>query len=196
MSSPIEVRAVRRWSDLRAFIDLPYRLHAGTPWVPPLRLERWLYLNRRLNAYFKHGRAQYFLARRDGRVVGRISAQVDHAYNAFHGNRTGMFGFLELEDDPEILAALLDAARAWLRAAGCDHVIGPMDLTLNDEDFAITGRSYYTGLPAGRYCDVIHGDFSNGSCSGPVVTVDAGGWFAATVNAHDAVAIHIGAKLS
>ena len=42
MSSPIEVRAVRSWSDLRAFIDLPYRLHAGTPWVPPLRLERWL----------------------------------------------------------------------------------------------------------------------------------------------------------
>jgi hypothetical protein len=133
MSSPIEVRAVRSWSDLRAFIDLPYRLHAGTPWVPPLRLERWLYLSRRLNAYFTHGRAQYFLARRDGRVVGRISAQVDHAYNAFHDNRTGMFGFLELEEDPAILTALLDAARGWLRAAGCDHVIGPMDLTMNDE---------------------------------------------------------------
>jgi hypothetical protein len=131
--SPIEVRAVRRWSDLRAFIDLPYRLHAGTPWVPPLRLERWLYLNRRLNAYFKHGRAQYFLARRDGRVVGRISAQVDDSYNGFHETRTGMFGFLELEDDPAILAALLDAARGWLRAAGCDHVVGPMDLTMNDE---------------------------------------------------------------
>jgi hypothetical protein len=133
MSSPIEVRPVRSWSDLRAFIDLPYRLHAGTPWVPPLRLERWLYLNRRLNAYFTHGRAQYFLARRDGRVVGRISAQVDHAYNAFHDNRTGMFGFLELEEDPAILSALLDAARGWLRAASCDHVIGPMDLTMNDE---------------------------------------------------------------
>jgi hypothetical protein len=133
MSSPIEVRAVRSWSDLRAFIDLPYRLHAGTPWVPPLRLERWLYLNRRLNAYFTHGRAQYFLARRDGRVVGRISAQVDHAYNAFHDNRTGMFGFLELEEDPAILTALLDAARGWLRGVGCDHVIGPMDLTMNDE---------------------------------------------------------------
>ena len=98
--SQIEVRAVHSWSDLRAFIDLPFRLHAGTPWVPPLRLERWLYLNRRLNAYFTHGRAQYFLARRDGRVVGRVSAQIDHAYNAFHGTRTGMFGFLELEDDP------------------------------------------------------------------------------------------------
>ncbi|MEV6800591.1 alpha-amylase family protein [Micromonospora rifamycinica] len=68
-------------------------------------------------------------------------------------------------------------------------------LTINDEDSAVTGRSYYTGLPAGRYCDVIHGDFADGSCSGPVITVDAAGWFAATVPAHDAVAIHVGARL-
>ena len=85
-------------------------------WVPPLRLERRLFLNRRFNAFFTHGEAQLFLARRDGRVVGRISAQFDHAFNAYHGNRWGMFGFLELEDDPEILPALLDAAGGWLRA--------------------------------------------------------------------------------
>ena len=69
-------------------------------------------------------------------------------------------------------------------------------LTINDEDTAVNGRSYQTGLPAGRYCDVVHGTFSNGSCSGPVITVDSSGWFAANVPAHDAIAIHIGAKLS
>ncbi|MDO3687650.1 alpha-amylase family protein [Micromonospora sp. C28ISP2-4] len=69
-------------------------------------------------------------------------------------------------------------------------------LTINDEDSAVNGRSYYTGLPAGRYCDVIHGTFGNGTCSGPVITVDSSGWFAANVPAHDAIAIHIGAKLS
>ncbi|MFJ6950354.1 alpha-amylase [Micromonospora aurantiaca (nom. illeg.)] len=69
-------------------------------------------------------------------------------------------------------------------------------LTINDEDSAVNGRSYYTGLPAGRYCDVIHGTFSNGSCSGPVITVDSSGWFAANIAAHDGIAIHIGAKLS
>ncbi|MEU8313045.1 alpha-amylase family protein [Micromonospora sp. NPDC048887] len=69
-------------------------------------------------------------------------------------------------------------------------------LTINDEDSAVNGRSYYTGLPAGRYCDVVHGTFSNGSCSGPVITVDSSGWFAANVAAHDAIAIHVGAKLS
>ncbi len=124
---------MRSWSDLRAFIDLPYRLHAGTPWIPPLRLERWLFLSRRLNAYFTHGRAQYFLARRDGRVVGRVSAQVDDAFNEFHDSRWGMFGFLEFEDDPEILRALLGAAEGWLRNLGCDRMVGPMDFSVNDE---------------------------------------------------------------
>jgi GNAT superfamily N-acetyltransferase len=133
MPSPIEVRAVRSWGDMRAFIELPFRLHAGTPWVPPLKLERWIFLNRRLNAYFTHGRAQYFLARRDGRVVGRITAQVDQAYQAFHDNRWGMFGFVEFEDDPEVVAALLATAEGWLRAQGADHMVGPMDFAMNEE---------------------------------------------------------------
>ena len=130
---PLEVRPAHGLGDIGEFIDLPYRLHAGTPWVPPLRLERRAFLNRRLNPYFTHGEAEYFLARREGRAVGRITAQVDFAYNRFHGGRTGMFGFLELEDDPEALAALLDAAETWLRARGCDEVLGPMDFSLNDE---------------------------------------------------------------
>ena len=67
------------------------------------RLERHAFLNRRVNAYFMHADAEYFLAWRDGGSSGRISAQVDHAYNEFHGRRTGMFGFLEFEDDPEVL---------------------------------------------------------------------------------------------
>jgi hypothetical protein len=130
---PVEVREVRGWRDLRAFIHFPYRLHAGTPWVPPVIVERWAFLNRRVNAYFTHGRARYFLARRDGRVVGRITAQVDTAFNEFHDSRWGMFGFLEFENDAAVLVALLDAAEGWLRAEGCDRMVGPMDFTLNDE---------------------------------------------------------------
>src|SRR5262249_22507548 len=71
------VRPVRWRRDLRRFIALQYRLHAGSPrWIPPLRLERRLFLSPRFNAYFKHAEAQLFVALRDGRVVGRISAQV------------------------------------------------------------------------------------------------------------------------
>jgi hypothetical protein len=133
MPDPLVVRPVKGWRQLREFIDLPYRLHADTLWIPPVRVERWAYLNRRVNAFFKHGRAEYFLAERGGRVVGRITAQVDDAFNEFHRSRWGMFGFLEFEDDGEVLSALLEAAEGWLRAAGCDRMVGPMDFTMNDE---------------------------------------------------------------
>ncbi len=129
----LEITPVSGRGDLREFVELPFRLHAGTPWIPPLKLERYAYLNRKLNPYFKHGEAELFLARRNGRVVGRISAQVDRAFNAFHDNRWGMFGFLDFEDDQELLDALLEAAAAWLRARGRDRMIGPMDFVMNEE---------------------------------------------------------------
>ena len=129
----VEVRAVERPGDLKAFVDLPYRLHRGTPWIPPLKLERYAFLSRRLNAYFTHGTARYFVAVRDGEVVGRITAQIDFNFNEFHGSRWGMFGFLEFTDDREVLEALLAAAEAWLRERGCDRMVGPMDFGMNDE---------------------------------------------------------------
>jgi len=130
----VAVQPVESRRDLKEFIELPYRLHSTSGvWVPPLRLERRLFLNRRLNAFFSHGDAQLFLARRDSRVVGRLSAHYDDAFNAFHANRWGMFGFLELEDDPDVLPLLLAAAERWLHSRGRDHMIGPMDFTMNDE---------------------------------------------------------------
>jgi GNAT superfamily N-acetyltransferase len=130
----VEVRPVTSRGDRREFIELPYRLHANAPlWVPPLRLERRMFLNPRFNAFFSHGEAQLFLARRDGRVVGRISAQINHAYNEQHEARWGWFGFLELEDDPEAMSELLAAAEAWLRERGCERMVGPADFTMNDE---------------------------------------------------------------
>ena len=129
----VDVTPVRGFRQLRMFVDLPYRLHAGTPWVPPLKLERYAFLTRKLNPYFTHGEAEYFLARRDGRVVGRITAQIDHAFNEFHRSRWGNFGFLEVEDDQEAFDALLANAEAWLRERGCDRMVGPMDFQLNDE---------------------------------------------------------------
>ena len=129
----VEIRTVSGRGDLKAFIDLPYRLHANHPqWVPPLRLERWAFLNR-IN-FFTHGEdAQYFLALRDGRVVGRISAQVNRSFDEAQQKRWGWFGFLELEEDGEALRALLAAAEQWLRGRGCERMVGPADFTMNDE---------------------------------------------------------------
>jgi hypothetical protein len=131
---PVQVRAVSGRRDLTRFIDLPFALHANHPqWVPPLKIERRLFLNRRLNAFFSHGEAEYFLALRDGRAAGRISAHIDHAYNDYHGERWGWFGFLELEDDAATATALLDAAQAWLAQRGCERLVGPADFSMNDE---------------------------------------------------------------
>jgi GNAT superfamily N-acetyltransferase len=130
----VQVSEVAGGRDLKRFIGLPFRLHANHPlWVPPLKLERRLFLNRRLNAFFSHGEAAYFLARRDGRVVGRVSAQINHAFNAYHDSSWGWFGFLELEDDPDAAQALLDTAAGWLSERGCERMVGPADFSMNDE---------------------------------------------------------------
>jgi GNAT superfamily N-acetyltransferase len=130
----VEVSPVSSRSDLREFIELPYGLHSNAEgWVPPLRLERRLFLSPRFNAYFKHGEAQLFLAREGGRVAGRISAQIDTAFNEFHGNAWGMFGFLELENDQAVADALIEAAATWLAERGRELMVGPMDFSLNDE---------------------------------------------------------------
>ena len=130
----VEVRAVQGGRELKAFIDLPFRLHANQPkWVPPLKLERRLFLNRRMNAFFRHGEAEYFLAWRDGRVVGRISAQINHAFDDYQKKNWGWYGFLEFEDDQEVLDGLLAGAAAWLKGKGKERMVGPADFVMNDE---------------------------------------------------------------
>ncbi|MBX5442215.1 MAG: hypothetical protein IRZ32_11905 [Solirubrobacteraceae bacterium] len=131
----LEIRAVASHREIREFIELPFRLHSTSPqWVPPLRLERRLFLSRRHNAFFTHGDARLFLAWRDGRPVGRISAQYNLSYDGRHpGEATGMFGFFEAEEDPDAVRGLLEAAAGWLRARGRTRMLGPMDFTMNDE---------------------------------------------------------------
>ncbi|HZB78016.1 MAG TPA: hypothetical protein VE526_17430, partial [Solirubrobacteraceae bacterium] len=130
----LEIRPVHSTGDLRRFIELPFRLYRHEAnWVAPLRFERRQFLDRRKNPFFEHGRAEYFLALRDGRAVGRITAQVDDNFQAFQENRWGWFGFFECEQDPEAAAALLGRAEQWLRGQRCDRMVGPADFTTNDE---------------------------------------------------------------
>jgi GNAT superfamily N-acetyltransferase len=131
---PVEIRPVRSRRELKAFIKLPFRLYAGEPnWVPPIIADRKRFLDRSKNPFFEHGEAEYFLAYRGDRVVGRISAQVDRNLHAFQGNRWGQFGFFECEDDQEVATALLERAESWVADKGCDRLVGPFDFTTNDE---------------------------------------------------------------
>ena len=130
----VRVTPVSGRGDLKAFIDLPFRLHANHPlWTPPLKLERRLFLNRKMNPFFSHGEAEYFLAWKDGRVAGRITAQVNDAFNEYQQKNWGWFGFLEFEDDQEVVEALLAAADEWCRARGKERMVGPASFAMNDE---------------------------------------------------------------
>jgi GNAT superfamily N-acetyltransferase len=130
----VSITPARSRAEVRDFIMLPFRLYRDAEmWVPPLISERRKHLDRKRNPFFEHAEAEYFLARRGDRVVGRVSAQVDHRFNEFQDNDWGQFGFFECEDDPEAAAALLAAAEGWLRERKRDHVIGPLDFSTNHE---------------------------------------------------------------
>jgi hypothetical protein len=120
----------RRQTD--EFIQLPGRIAAADPnWVEPLWFERRRFLSPRHNPFLEHADLALWLAWRDGRAVGRISAQIDHLAPDAGGLKLGYFGMLAAEDDQETLAALIETAEAWLRERGIEVVRGPFDLSIN-----------------------------------------------------------------
>lgn len=112
------------------FIRLPARLHAGDPnWVTPLDMERNEALSPKHNPLFAHTDVQLWLAVRDGRDVGRISAQVNR--DATDG--VGHFGMLAAENDAALIRTLFETAEAWLKARGMRESLGPFSLSINEE---------------------------------------------------------------
>ena len=130
----MSIRPVQTGAELSRFIALPYRLHARDPyWVPPLRMDVGKLLDRGKNPFFEHAEAEYFLAERQGEVVGRIAAITNRLHNEFHEDRVGFFGFFESIYDHAVANALFDTARDWLRGRGHDVMRGPASFSTNDE---------------------------------------------------------------
>jgi hypothetical protein len=130
----VEVIPVQTKAELERFIRVPMRLMADDPkYIAPLMFERREALSPKTNPFFQHADYQFFLARRDGRDVGRISAQIDHLAKFDPQVPTGLFGMIAAEDDAEVFAALFDAAETWLRARGRKKVLGPFNLSISEE---------------------------------------------------------------
>ncbi len=120
---------------MREFAMLPWRLHRADPdWTPPLNAEllgsRLLGMRGLLTSahpYHRSATVTHFLARRDGHVVGRLSAAVNRRFNEYRASHAGIgfFGFFEVERDYEAAAVLLDAARGWLSDRGMTVMRGP-----------------------------------------------------------------------
>lgn len=125
----VEVRGRRQRNE---FLKLPWSIYAGDPqWVPPLLVERREFINPRKHPFYLHGDAALFIARLDGKPVGRILASDDPRYNEAQGTNVGCFGMFESIDDPRVAHALLDAAAGWLRARGRTDIMGPIDYSTN-----------------------------------------------------------------
>ncbi len=134
MSAAVEIVPVRTKADWHAFHHLPYGIYAQDPhWVAPLLLERRFHFDPRHNPYFQHAKAEFFLARRAGETVGRITAQVDRLHQERYRDATGHVGFIEAIDDQAVFDALFQAAESWLRAEGMKRAIGPVSFCLWDQ---------------------------------------------------------------
>jgi hypothetical protein len=133
-SGAIQVTPVRTAPDLRRFIEIPYKLYRGDPhWIAPLRIAQKDILNTKKHPFYKTSDVEMFLAEREGRIVGRVMAIVNHAHNEFQNERAGFFGFFECENDKQAAAALFDAARDWVRARGVGVIRGPVNPSTNYE---------------------------------------------------------------
>jgi hypothetical protein len=130
----VAVTPVESKGDLREFIHLPWRLYKGNPhWTAPLFMFENERFDPKRNAFYHHSQVQLFVARRNGRVVGRISAQIDGEHVRYWDEKVGFFGFLECDNDPAIAQALLATAEAWLRERGMERIRGPLSFSTNGE---------------------------------------------------------------
>ncbi len=130
----IEIVPVTDKALLERFIRVPFAVHKDDrAWVPPLLMEREEAFSPKTNPFLRRAEVCFWLAVRDGRDVGRITAQIDPLAQRDGAERVGHFGCLSAEDDPEAFAALLKTAEDFLRSRGVQHVQGPFSLSINEE---------------------------------------------------------------
>lgn len=132
-SSAPTVRPIDSKADRKKFVDFAWDVYRDDPaWVPPLKDEVHGLLDPKKNPWFQHAKAQLWLAECGGKVVGRISAQVDQLVQDEMSQGTGQWGMYEVLD-AEASAALIATAEDWLRKQGMKRALGPISLSIWDE---------------------------------------------------------------
>ena len=136
MPQQVTVSPVGDAGTLKQFIRFPWQVYRVRSryenWVPPLLVDEKTQFDPNKNPFFEHSEVQHFVARRDGRMIGRISAIVDHNHNQYYNDAIGYFGFFECIDEPAAAAALFSAAEEWLRKQNMDEMWGPMNPSSNE----------------------------------------------------------------
>jgi predicted GNAT family acetyltransferase len=142
---PIEIREVASRRDLKTFIYLPEKIHAGHEnWVHPIYMDDWKYFDKQRkknkNKAFEYCDTILVVAWKDGRPVGRVMGIINHRYNEHRNERTARFGYFDTCEDREVFRAVLGRIEEWARAKGMTKIVGPYGFSDQDpEGFLIEG---------------------------------------------------------
>lgn len=132
--SAVEVRPVSTTADFKAFFEFPWTLYRDDPnWTPPLLSMRRELLDKKKNPAWEYMEGEYFAAWRGERIVGTITAHINHRHNEFHNEKVGWFGFFEVYDDQEAASALLQTAGRYVQERGYEAIRGPQSFTTHEE---------------------------------------------------------------
>ncbi|TSA28799.1 MAG: hypothetical protein D4R67_03190 [Bacteroidetes bacterium] len=137
----LEIRPVKTNRDLKRFIGVQFRFYRGNPyWCPPLRMDEIRTLRRDKNPAFAHCEAEYWIAYRDRKPVGRIAGFINHKANKRWKENLVRFGWIEFIDDPVVSDALIDTVAAWGKAKGMTGIHGPLGFSdMDNEGMLIEG---------------------------------------------------------
>ena len=128
--SSVEIRKVTTKKELDAFIQFHYDLYRGNAYdAPNLYSDEKHTLGKDSNAAFEFCEAEYFLAYKEGKVVGRIAGIINHRANEKWERKSVRFGWVDFIDDMEVSRALFDAVVEWGRSKGMTEIIGPLGFT-------------------------------------------------------------------
>jgi hypothetical protein len=131
---PVELRELSDKRTQKDFLDVVEGIYANDAnYVRPLDMEISDKLDHKKNPFFEHAEGTGWVAYKDGKPVGRITAQIDHEHIRRHADGAGFFGYFDTVDDDEVAAALLDEAAKWLKARGMTSIRGPFSLSINEE---------------------------------------------------------------
>ena len=144
----VEIREVVSNKNIKQFVDFPYKLYKNNPyWVPPIKKEEAKQLKPNENPAFDFCDAKFWLAFKQGKVVGRIAAIINHDYNKIIGRKMGRMSRLEFIDDPEVSEKLLQTAENFLKEKGMEAVHGPLGFTnFDNQGLLIEGFEYIPSI--------------------------------------------------
>ena len=130
----VTVREISSKADKRKFVRMMWDIYGSAPnWVPPLEMDRMKLIDEKKNPFYSHADTKWFVAERDGKIVGRIGAIVNHTYNELQNEKAGFFGFFECINDLSVARPLFGAAETFLRSRGMNVAYGPANPSSNDE---------------------------------------------------------------